>query len=294
MLVYWHRAARATQGGNMLRTLKDLEGYRLHAVDGDLGSVVDFLFDDERWTIRYLVADTGGHVTDRRVLISPISFRQADWSTRRFHLALTKAQVERSPDIDTDKPVSRQHEREFFRYYGYSYYWDTAGLWGLGGCAGLLAPSPAAGNPLPEDRAVTRERPPHCGADVHLRSASEVRRYHVQGRHDGLGHIKDFIADDAGWVIRYLAMETGHWWFGKKVLVAPEWARAINWSEMKVYVDLTLQTVKRAPEWKPSAPIDRGYEQRLYDHYGRSPYWERERRSGGAAAGRGPGASAIS
>lgn len=106
----------------MLRSLKSLERYKLSASDGDIGSVVDFLLDDERWTVRYLVAETGGFLSDRQVLISPISFRQADWYGRRFHLALTREKIRNSPGIDVDKPVSRQQERNYYGYYGYPYY----------------------------------------------------------------------------------------------------------------------------------------------------------------------------
>jgi len=74
----------------MLRSLKDLEGYAVNATDGDIGHVADFLLDDERWIVRYLVVETGGFFSGRRVLITPISFRQVDWSTRSFHLALTR------------------------------------------------------------------------------------------------------------------------------------------------------------------------------------------------------------
>jgi len=88
----------------MLRSLKELEHYAVSAADGDIGSVADFLLDDERWIVRYLVVETGGFFSGRRVLISPISFRQADWSTRRFHLALTRDKVKSSPSVDVDKP----------------------------------------------------------------------------------------------------------------------------------------------------------------------------------------------
>ena len=70
------------EGMPMLRSLKDFEGYAVSATDGDIGHVANFLLDDERWIVRYLVVETGGFFSGRRVLISPISFRQVDWSTR--------------------------------------------------------------------------------------------------------------------------------------------------------------------------------------------------------------------
>ena len=124
----------------MLRSLKDLERYTVTATDGDLGSVSNFLLDDERWTVRYLVVEPGLFHDGRRVLVSPIFFRQPEWATRCFHLALTKDKIRNSPSVNVDKPVSRQHERDYFRYYGYPYYWGYSGLWGMGNYPGLLAP----------------------------------------------------------------------------------------------------------------------------------------------------------
>ena len=82
----------------MLRSLKDLERYKVSATDGDIGSVVNFLLDDQRWVVRYLVVETGGFLGGRRVLISPISFRQAEWSTRSFHVALTMDEGQEQPE----------------------------------------------------------------------------------------------------------------------------------------------------------------------------------------------------
>ncbi|MDQ6635931.1 MAG: PRC-barrel domain-containing protein, partial [Gemmatimonadota bacterium] len=153
----------------MQRSLKDLEQYAVRATDGEIGRVVDFLLDDEQWAVRYLVVEAGGFFSGRRVLISPMAFREVDWSTREFHLALTMDKVKASPDIDAAKPVSRQHEREYNRYYGYPYYWSSFGMWGMGMYPGLLA---GAGR---KDAPVEKAEQPT--GDAHLRSASELRRY---------------------------------------------------------------------------------------------------------------------
>jgi hypothetical protein len=249
----------------MLRSLNDLDGYTLSASDGDLGSVVNFLFDDQQWTIRYLVADTDRFFDRRRVLTSPVSLRQADWSTRRLHVALTRERIQHSPSVDTDKPVSRQHERDYSRYYGYPYYWGYTGLWGMGAYPGWLA----AGSW--HDTAIA-----HLGeeADLHLRSAREVRGYHIQGRDDVIGHVEDFIVDDETWELRYLVIDTSNWWFGKKVLVAPHWANLISWEERMVYVDLPRQAIKNSPAWNAGIAVNREYETRLYDYYARPVYWD--------------------
>src|SRR5205809_6020840 len=107
----------------MLRSASEWDGYSIQATDGEIGHVAEFLFDDEKWTIRYLVVDTGGWLPGRRVLISPIALGETDWPGHRLHVKLTRQQVEESPVIDTDKPVSRQHEVSYYQYYRWPYYW---------------------------------------------------------------------------------------------------------------------------------------------------------------------------
>lgn len=244
----------------MLRSLKDLERYAVSATDGDIGHVANFFFDDQRWVIRYLIVKTTSPFQGRQVLISPISFRRIHWSTRRFEVELTKNMVKHSPSVDVDKPVSRQHEWDYFRYYQYPFYWENPGVWGNNAHPELLA---AGGR-----RDARDERP----GDVHLRSAKEVRGYHVQGTDEEIGHIEDFIVDDESWELRYLVVDTSNWWFGRKVLVAPQWADRISWEENKVYVNMSRAAVKHSPEWDSSA-VNREYEVRLYDYFGRPAYW---------------------
>ncbi len=249
----------------MLRSLKDLERYKVSATDGDIGSVANFLLDDQHWTVRYLVVDTGGFLEGRRVLISPVSFRQADWSTHRFHLELTKDKVKNSPSVDVDKPVSRQHEQNYYRYYGYTPYWGYSGIWGMGAFPGLLGAGRRTEPPAePSEKA---------SGDVHLRSAGEVRGYNIQGSDEAIGHVADFVVDDETWVVRYLVVDTSNWWFGKKVLVAPKWASRVSYDESKVFVDLSREKIKNSPEWDAAVAINREYEARLYDYYGRPMYW---------------------
>lgn len=247
-----------------MRSLKALERYTVHATDGDVGAVVDFLFDDEHWAIRHVVVETGSFFSGRRVLVSPISFREIDWSTRRFHLALTMDKVKQCPSIDSDQPVSRQQEAEFYTYYGYPTYWGGSGVWAMGGYPYMM-PGPVEAPKKDE------AEPPD---DVHLRSAHEVRGYHVHGKDEPIGHIEDFLVDDETWELRYLVIDTKNWWPAKKVLVAPRWASRISWPERMVYVDLTRQAIKDSPEWNAEADVDRAYETRLHDHYGRPTYWD--------------------
>lgn len=249
----------------MLRSLKELEGYSISATDGDLGRVENFLLDDECWTVRYLIAAPGGFLGGKRVLISPLSFGHADWVARRFHVSLTMDRVRNSPSVDTEKPVSRQQERDYDRYFGYSSYWGSVGPWGEGPSPAWLAAKSWV-EPVLD--------PADAGADVHLRSASEVRGYHIQGRDAEIGHVNDFAIDDETWEVRYLVVDTSNWWLGKKVLVAPQWATRVSGEREKVYVDLTRQSIKDCPAWNAADAINREYEARLYAYYQRPAYWD--------------------
>ncbi|MEO7963322.1 MAG: PRC-barrel domain-containing protein [Gemmatimonadaceae bacterium] len=252
----------------MLRSLRDLDKYSVSATDSVVGQVADFLVDDEQWAVRYLVVESGGILQRRRVLISPISFGRADWGTRSFHLALTLDQIEKSPDVDTDKSVSRQHEREYLGYYGYPNYWGQTGMWGMGVYPGLLTGS------TPYDVSPTSAAEP--AGDAHLRSADELRGYHIHGSDGAIGHVDDFILDDESWAVRFLVIDTSAWWFGKKVLVSPRWAESIQWNDRIIHVNLSRAEVQNSPEWKPDAPVNRELEHRLYDYYGRPVYWGSE------------------
>ena len=250
----------------MLRSLNDLERYKVQATDGDIGHAVDFLFDDERWGVRYLVVETKGFLDGREVLISPISIADAQWTMKVIHLALTKDKVKNSPGIEVDKPVSRQQEEIQNKYYGYPAYWGyTGGLWGMGPYPGLLRTENWK-DTLPKES--TR-----VSGDVHLRSAKEVRGYHLAGSDGAIGHIADCIVDDEDWAVRYLVVDTGNWWVGKTVVIAPQWANQINWNQRTVEVGLSREAVKNSPVWDGPGAANREYEQLLYAHYGRPSYW---------------------
>ena len=252
----------------MLRSMQSLEGFQVRAKDGDLGSVANFLLDDETWVCRYLVVRTGGFFNERKVLISPMFFREVAWASRVFHLALTQEKIRRSPGTETDLPVSRQHERDYFLYYGYPNYWGSTGIWGL--------------NPAPVDMAAenlvsaaTRE-PLGRKDDLHLRSAKVLRGYYINGTDGEIGHVEDFIVDDETWQIRYMVVNTSNWWVGKKVLVPPFWAGQVSWEANEIFLGLSRQEIQGCPLWDPAAPVNRTYEKSLYDHYGRPAYWDHD------------------
>jgi hypothetical protein len=112
--------------------------------------------------------------------------------------------------------------------------------------------------------------------DPHLRSAHEVMHYYIHATDGEMGRTEDFIVDDAFWVIRYMVVDTGERRPEKKVLVSPQWLEGIHYSRREVAVSLTRARILQCPEFHPEALVNREYEERLYDYYGRPGYWEDE------------------
>ncbi len=254
----------------MLMNIADLKGLVIRATDGELGTVDQLYFDDESWAIRYVTVDAGGWLGGRQVLISPMSIAHTDWPARRLDVALTKRQVENSPGINTHEPVSRQHEAAYLGYYGYPYYWGGPNLWGESFYPGGLAFPAMASVDAMEER-IQRESP-----DSHLRSTDAVTGYSIEATDGEIGHLDGFVVDDQAWAIRYIEVATRNWWPGKKVLVSPAWIKEVRWLESKVSVGLSREAIQNGPEYDEATPITREYENRLYFHYGRPPYWLHE------------------
>jgi len=254
----------------VLMITSHVKGLVIRATDGEIGTVKQLYFDDETWAIRYVTVDTGGWLGGREVLISPISVAGADWQARRLDVSLTKKQVEDSPDIDTHKPVSRQHEAAYLDYYGYPYYWGGPYLWGP-----ALVPA-TLGVPLTYPVPAIPARLSEATTDSHLHSTETVTGYYIDATDGEIGHVDGFVMDDEAWAIRYLEVATKNWWPGKKVLVSPGWIERVSWMDSMVYTGLTREAIQNAPEYDESMPITREYENRLYFHYGRPAYWLRQ------------------
>ena len=245
----------------MLNKAKTLKGFKLHGLDGELGEVKEFYFDDKHWVIRYLVANTGNWLADRLVLISPYALGAVKKEDQQIAIDLTKKQIEDSPSLNSDKPVSRQFEEVYYGYYEWPAYWDGPYSWGI---------YPY----IVRDRDQWKKTNSGEKAwDPHLRSTREVSGYHIQATDGEIGHVADFIIDDETWAVRYLIIDTRNWWPGKKILISPQWIERVSWSELKVFVNLPRETVKRSPEYTEESLLTRDYEIGLHRHYNRQGYW---------------------
>ena len=225
----------------MLQSIKELYGRNLGTLDGEIGRVKDFYFDDRTWAVRYVVADTGKWLPGRQVLLSPHAF-SSPLVDRTMRVNLTLKQIEDSPSIETHKPVSRQYEEEYHRYYGWPYYWEGDGLWG--GMRGfpILAVPPGFSTEKP----ATGSQP--NGHDADLRSTQAVNGYHLQATDGIIGHVCDFLMDDKSWAINQLVVKTGHRFTGKEVQIPISQVDRMSYKESTVYVKVSKEAVEKSPE----------------------------------------------
>lgn len=232
----------------MFLIVKQICGDKLGASDGEIGHVKDAYFDDQDWTVRYLVADTGSWLPGRLVLLSPHAVGELHETGKVLPVNLTRQQIEDSPPIESHKPVSRQYEEEYHLYYNWPFYWEGDGLWGMSGFPILAQRS----EPFQGERATATSSRTETG-DSHLRSVKTVAGYHVQAGGEKFGRVTDFVMDPKTWAIRHLVVDTGHWLSGKRVLIAPSQLKRISWDESTVQVDLTKEAVLAAPGFDPAA-----------------------------------------
>ena len=243
-----------------------LKGYAILASDGRIGSVSDVLFDDESWKLRWLVVDTGTWLSERKILVHPSAIGQVDYDRQELPVRISKTQIEHSPSIARDRPVSLQMQGQLYDYYGWDPVWGGTGYFGGGlgmmgswGYAGMGAPRVPNGHASDD-------------GDPHLRSTTAVTGSHLQATDGEIGHVENLLIDDADWVIVYLIVDTKNWWFGKHVLISPYAVKDISWSSHTIQLDVTRELVKASPAWYPLAMIDQVYEKRLHNHYGWQGY----------------------
>lgn len=245
----------------MLRKAKALKGYTLNSLNGEIGEVKEFYFDDQHWTVRYLVADTGTWLEGRQVLISPYALVAVNKEKQHIEINLTKKQIEDSPPLESDKPVSRQFEDAYYGFYGWPMYWGGPYLWG------------AYPFILHDAENLEDFNQSESAWDPYLRSTDDVTGNHIQAADGEIGHVADFIIDDETWAIRYVVVDTRNWLQGKKILISPQWIERVSWLESKVFVNLSKEAIEQAPEYTETSLLSRDYEASLHVHYHRQGYW---------------------
>ncbi|MDQ2864077.1 MAG: PRC-barrel domain-containing protein [Bacteroidota bacterium] len=224
----------------MQRTIKSLIGYGMEATDGDIGEVEEFYFEDTTWLIRYLILKTGNWFLYRKVLISPQAIVKKYKASGLFAVNLSKEQIRTSPDIDTDKPVSRQQDIELYGHY----VWQRYGSGFYAGGSAVIDNDPII------DEKIVKEADPNdkrSDDDLHLRSTKTIIGYHIHASDGDFGHVSDFIFDDANWQIIFLVVDTHNWFGGKKVLIETGTVKEIQWDNSKVILNISTDEIKECP-----------------------------------------------
>ncbi len=251
----------------MKHSVKSLTGFAIGATDGEIGKVTEFYFDDKTWTVRYLIVETGGWLSGRRVLIAPQAITKLDCDEKILSVTLSKDQVKTSPDIDTSKPVSRQQELALYNHYPWGSYWG-GGLWAGGlGTTGMMMPIMASVDDASERKQV--EANTGVADDPHLRSTDTVTGYNIKATDGAIGEVEDFIINDATWKIDLIEVDTGNWFPGKKVVLSPALIKNIKWETAEVVVNATVEQVKASPEYDAEKYADGEFEAALQNYYGR-------------------------
>ncbi|MCE4062704.1 PRC-barrel domain-containing protein [Pandoraea sputorum] len=262
----------------MLKTLDELEGCTVRATNGEVGLVKDLYFDDKAWVVRYLIVNTGTWLANRHVLISPISIGRSDWFDDIIPVTITRDQVKHSPDIDTRKPVSRQHETDYLTYYGYPDYRGGVDAWDEGTLpGGVVSGDRSERNETHVAQALTSshdEMADRPKRDPHLRSADALSDYRIHASDGDIGRVKGLLVDVHTWAVRYLVVNTSHWWMGHQVAVPIVRIDHVNWLDATVSLALTRDTLKTAPPYDGNARLDRLEEIAIYQHYRLPGYWK--------------------
>jgi len=241
----------------MKRNAKSIVGYTIGAIDGEIGKVQRFFFDDKTWKVLYLVVETGNWLMGNEVLIATSALLSPDWEKGIFPIKLTKEQIKNGPGIDTEKPVSRQKEIKKQEFY------LKANYWGGGFYAGGLPVSMF--HAILKDGPESKEKKSHD--NPHLRSTAKVDGYHIEASDGAIGDVVDFIINDYSWQIDFIVVDTGHWFPGKKVLVSPKWIREINYETSTVIINSSIARVKSSPDYNPDEVLIESYEAQLHNHY---------------------------
>ncbi|WP_294532704.1 PRC-barrel domain-containing protein [uncultured Rhodoblastus sp.] len=245
----------------MLKFASAFRGFALRASDGEIGAIADFLFDDRFFAARWLVVDTGGWLSARKVLLHPEALGKPDRARLELPVALTRAQIEGSPALAEHLPVSMQMERHLYDYYGWEPMANDSALRANPIASKFSAPPLFMVAPQAE----TAADPLEC--DVHLRSVNAIAGYRVIGSDGALGAVEDLLIDEDRWSFPYLVVDTGNWFSEKHVLISRHAVKDISWSDREIRVDVSGGQVEASPAWSALGDVDPYYEKDLHDPY---------------------------
>ncbi len=229
----------------MLKNTNDIYATPVAATDGLIGHVEDFFFDDQSWVIRYLLVDTGSWLPGRQVLLSPHAFSGFGEDGEILRANLTKEEIQYSPPIEAEQPITRAHERDYFWYYGWPPYWEFDRSWPIGA---LPVPTP-----IPMRSAALHEKLDPL-EDIYIKSTHAVRGYDIISRDGVLGAMSGFMIDHKSWAIADLVVEAGPWYSEKYILVSHASIKNFGYSNREVSVKLNRKEPQRTVAARKPVP----------------------------------------
>lgn len=250
----------------LLRTAQ-IENSRIRATDGTIGKVDTFLFDEDQWVLRYIVAKHGVLFFGRHVLLSPISVTGVVNDGQSVTVGLTKEQIKNAPSANLARPISRRKEEQFHRYYQIPVYWGGAGLWGSAMTpleAGTVSYEPSADEePIAADE-----------DEYHLRSTREVEGYRVHTTDEHVGIVAGFVIEDTTWAVRYLRIDTKNEIGDGSLFISPHWVSEISWIERRLSLGIDTGRLAEVPTVGVEGTLSRDEEERLHEFFGQPRYWK--------------------
>lgn len=105
------------QADRHLRSASEIEGYTIHAADGNLGPLSDLVINAETWTIELLALDTSKWLPGRTVVISPRSIDRISWEDRELVVMMEKETIEQSPELHSLKSIETSYLSKLNDYY---------------------------------------------------------------------------------------------------------------------------------------------------------------------------------
>lgn len=243
----------------MRRSLKELLGYSVKAIDGTNGEVYDFLFDEKQWIINYLHADLGTLFSDKQVIIPRMFWKNPRWLKEQFEVGVSKKDIEACPLIDEKLPVSKQYEEKLIKHYQAQKHLQTYNLSPVMAVSSI-APPKAIYTPANMGKAKNPD----------LRSLREVLGYTIRTIDDEIGQLYDLIVDDRDWQVAYCVIDTQKYipW-SKKVLVDINVLDKISYEKKTIHLKMTTDKLIGSHEYNPHEPANVVYQKRTFDYLGR-------------------------
>ena len=215
----------------MKARFSEIKNSQLRAVDGPIGNIVDVLLEDEHWMIRYLVVSVqeSSTVQPKQVLISPSAISNLDLESGVVNCNLDLKDVNSSPLLDDDQPISRQHEEALVEHYGWPVYW-------LGR---IVLPAQQLDALAGDDDALSVNE----NGDANLRSAAEICGYQIRSKNGRAGTMNDLVIDLEQWSVNNGVAESSTWLPSESSMFWISHVDSVDWSKREIIVDLSKEAL---------------------------------------------------